>query len=131
MIKKIAYAQLQVHSYNIRPIALMACLRKIMETILNTRLTHWLEQQSFFPPNTFGFRHHTSAIACVSTLIADIYFAFLQKQYLNAAFLDIESAFPSVHIPSLLQIMFNHGIPLLFTKFIENLFSPFTLLFPI
>jgi len=81
-----------------RPIALMACIRKIMD-ILNTRLIHWLDQQSLFPLNIFGFKHHTSAIDCVRILTADIYSAFLQEHYLNAAFLGIKSAFSNVHIP--------------------------------
>jgi len=47
----------------------------------------------------FGFRHNTGAIDCVETLVADIYFAFIRKEHLNALFIDIKSAFPSVHIP--------------------------------
>ena len=97
-----------------------------------------------FEPNIVGMNGDTFMLNCtvisfnayiasfevldyVSILTADIYSAFLQKQYLNAAFLDIKSTFLSVHIPYLLQMMLNHGIRLLFTKFIGNLFSPFTL----
>jgi len=61
-----------------RPIALMPYICKIVETIFNTQITHCLEQNSTLPPNEFGFGHQTSALDCVSTLVADINQSFTQ-----------------------------------------------------
>jgi len=78
----------------------MSCIRKIVESILNFRLTHWIEQRLILPHNMFGFRQNKWAIDCVETLVADIYLAFIKKEYLSALFIDIISAFPSVYIPT-------------------------------
>jgi len=80
----------------------------IVETIFNIRITHCLEQNSIFPPNKFGFRHQTSALERVSTLVADINRSVIRKEYVSAAFLDIKGAIPNVHIPILMQIMIRY-----------------------
>jgi len=101
-------------------IALMSWIRKIVESIICTRITHCLELNSLIPRNIFGYRHQSGTIACLSTLVADIYTSFIQKKYLNAAFL---SAFPSVRIPKLLEICNNIGCPHPLTNLIGRLFS--------
>jgi len=40
-----------------RPIALTSCIRKIIESIIGSRISYWLEQNSLILPNIFGFRH--------------------------------------------------------------------------
>jgi len=77
----------------------------------------------------FGFRQNTGAIDCVETLVADIYLAFVRKEYLNALFIDIKYAFPSVHIPTLMKIMIEIGIPTPVPHFIGKLMTPLTLHF--
>ena len=56
-------------------------------------------------------RAHTSSVDCVSNLAADTYKAFIEREYLSALFVDIHSAYPIVHIPTLLKTMMNIGMP--------------------
>jgi len=101
----------------------MSCIRKIIESIICTRMTHWMKQNSLIPPNIFRFRHQSGTIDCVSALVADIYTSLIQKNYFNAAFLDIQSAFPSVKISKLLEITHHIGFPHLLTNYLGKLFS--------
>ena len=66
---------------------------------------------------------------CVSTLVSDIYQAFTDKCHLNALFLDIHSAFPSVSLPVLWYSLTKLGIPLHCSSFILSLMSPQTFIF--
>jgi len=96
----------------------------MIESIISSRISHWLEQNSLIPPNIFGFRHQSSTIDRISILVADIsYILASSKKNLNAAFLDIQSAFLSVKIRKLLETMNKIGFPDLLTKYIGILFS--------
>lgn len=113
----------------LRPIALSSCIRKLVESMLNARLRHWSEQKGIIPHNCYGFRNKRSAIDCVTSLVSDIYQAFIDKQHLNALFIDIHSAFPSVSLPILRQTLQNLNIPPHFSTFILKLMSPQTFTF--
>ena len=113
-----------------RSLALIPRIRKIMLSIFNARLNHWIEQNPILHPDMCGFRNHTISVECVSTLVADIrvYLAFIRKEYLyHAVFLDFRSTYPCVHIPTLLKIMMTIGIPFTLSKFIGKLLSLLTL----
>ena len=58
----------------------------------------------------------------VSQLLMDINESFLNKQHLIAAFLEIEAAYPSVHLPTLSTIMSQLGLLSHFHKYITSMF---------
>ena len=109
-------------STKLRPIALAVCIRKLVDIILNKRLTHWLESNNILPTNFFGFRPNHSTIDAISQLTMDIYESFINEQRFIATFLDIESAYPSVHWPNLSKIMAQRDLLHHFHQYINSLF---------
>ena len=62
-----------VHSFinqgaqiEINPIALASCIRKLVDSILNKRLIHWLEINNVMPHYFYGFRSGRSTVDAVS-----------------------------------------------------------------
>lgn len=117
------------NSDSFRPIALSSCVRKMVESIFNSRLSHWLEINDMLPPDTYAFRTDSNSLDCVSRLTSSIYQAYNSKQFLNAAFLDISAAFDRVHIPTLISSLIQLSIPQRFIQYIVSLFSVRTLIF--
>jgi len=70
----------------------------------------------------FGFRFGKSTIDAITHLTTDINKAFLSKEHLVAAFIDIDSAFLGVHIPALADILIHIGIPSHVSQFISLMF---------
>jgi len=90
--------------------------------MINKRLVHWLESNSILPDNFFGFRPGRSTIDAINQLTTDIHRASIDKEHLIAAFLDIESAYPNVHIPTLAKILSQMELPTHFTQYITRMF---------
>lgn len=109
-------------SPKLRPIALASCLRKTLESMLNKRLVYWLESSHILPDNLFGFRPGRNTIEAVTNLVLDIHQAFIEKKHLIATFLDIQSAYDNVHLPSLHEILKRTGIPDHFNTYVISLF---------
>jgi len=110
------------NSLKLRPIALASCIRKLVDSILNERLIHWLEIHNVMPHYFYGFRSGRSTVDAVTQLVMDINQSFLNKQHLIAAFLDIEAAYPRVHLPTLSTIMSQLGLSSHFNQYITSMF---------
>ena len=106
------------NSSKLRPIALATCIRKLVDSILNKRLVHWIESNNILPPNFFGFRVGSSTINAVSHLVFDVHQSFINREHVIATFLDVESAYPSVHLPTLAKIISEIGLPPHFANYI-------------
>jgi len=90
--------------------------------MLNKRLIHWLESNSIIPNNFYGFRSGRSTTHAVGHLVTDIHKAFANKEHLIAAFLDIESAYSNVHLPTLNNILSQIGLPPHFAQYIKLMY---------
>ena len=66
----------------------------------------------------------SSTIHAVSLLITEIHQAFIRvnKEYVIAAFLDIEAAYPSVHLPTLSNTLCQTGLPVHFAHYIKLMY---------
>lgn len=84
-------------SSKVRPIALASCALKLMEKIVNYRLT-WL-----------------------SVLVNNVHNAFSKGESLVAMFLDIRGAFDNVVPDILMRYLLDLGLPCNYVKFFENL----------
>ena len=111
------------NSSKLRSIALATCIRKLVDTILNKRLVHWLEVNNILRTNFFGLRAGRSTINAVGQLVLDIHLSFIKKEHSIAAFLDIENTYTSVHLPTLFSIFSELGLPYHFIQYISLLFS--------
>lgn len=76
-----------------RPIALTSCLSKILEKMISSRLTHYLELNNCLSLYQSGFRRGRSTIDNIVNLEGRIRNAFLRRNHLVAVFFDIEKAY--------------------------------------
>jgi hypothetical protein len=59
-----------------RPIALTSCACKVMEKLVNNRLTHFLEEKGYLPMEQYGFRKNRSTEDVHTILESEIQEAF-------------------------------------------------------
>jgi len=89
------------------------CIRKLINSMLNKRLIHRLESQNILAPNFYadGFRSGRSTLDAVNQIVLDIHSPFIKKEHLIASFLEIESAYPNVHFPTLSNCLYKLNLP--------------------
>ncbi|KAF2357068.1 Reverse transcriptase domain [Trinorchestia longiramus] len=83
-----------VDSY--RPIPLLSCVQKLMERLIVSRLTFFLEQKGVFRKTQGGYRRRLSAIHQVTKLEAAIRSTLANKSIMLCLFVDFSSAFDTV-----------------------------------
>jgi len=76
-----------------RPISLTSCVCKLMEKMVNKRLTWFLEKNGFLSEYQFGFRKNRSTADCTVILESEIQKAFEKKEHLVAVSCDLEKAY--------------------------------------
>ena len=69
-----------------RPISLTSSLGKLMEKMVNVRLSWFLERHSVFTNAQCGFRKHRSAVDHILVLDTEVRASFTQKKHLGAVF---------------------------------------------
>ncbi|XP_045115986.1 uncharacterized protein LOC123507278 [Portunus trituberculatus] len=78
-----------------RPIALLFCIGKLMERLVTTRLTWWLEEKHLLREEQCGFRPRRGTIGALSQMEFHISDTYRQRQVMLALFIDLEGAFDS------------------------------------
>ncbi|KAJ8703937.1 hypothetical protein PYW07_013231 [Mythimna separata] len=109
---------------NYRPISVLPSISKVLEKIINTRLTNYLTKFNILSNSQFGFRKDVStedAVTALSSLVAE----HLDKgKKCLSVFLDLKKAFDTVSVPILvnkLEKVGIRGIALsLFTDYLSN-----------
>ncbi|KAK7102290.1 hypothetical protein V1264_020529 [Littorina saxatilis] len=84
----------KVDSY--RPISLTSCVGKLMERLINTRLTWHLEKNNTFSPEQAGFRQHRSTEDQVTYISQKIEDGYQDKKHTLTIWIDMEKAFDKV-----------------------------------
>ena len=97
---------------NYRGITLLSCLGKLFTSILNNRLTVFLEQNNLLGEEQAGFREHYSTLDHIYTIIMSslINQTLSKKKRVYCAFIDYRKAFDSVDGISLWSKLLNSGI---------------------
>ena len=108
---------------NYRPIALINCLAKIMEKIINVRLTNYIEQNDIINKEQAGFRKNKSTHDKLFQLTQIAIQAKNRKQACASVFMDVEKAFDKVWHNGLLHTLQQHNIPVIFIRFISSFLS--------
>lgn len=95
---------------NYRPISLLPSLSKILEKLLNNRLTQYLEKYQIISDNQFGFRQGRSTSDAVYSLTDYLIRNIDSNKKCLTIFLDLAKAFDTVSVPLLLEKLENIGI---------------------
>lgn len=106
-----------------RPIALSNCFRKVFERIITNRLYFYLEKSRLWPSSQFGFRKGHGTINNVVLLSTDILIAFNTNKVLDAAFLDLNSAYDNIRPDILTACLKSYSLPV---KLIQIIYSLIT-----
>ena len=82
---------------NLRPISLLPIQGKLLEKVVNDRLTEYLEENGIIDGNQGGFRSGHSTIDTAVRFTEDIYKGMNNKLFTVATFLDMRKAFDTVN----------------------------------
>ena len=108
---------------NYRGITILSCFSKLLTSVVNNRLTEFLEDSGALNENQAGFRKGYSTMDHIFTLksLIDIYLNKNKRIY--AAFVDYRKAFDCVSRPALWVKILNHNIDGKVFKLIKNLYD--------
>lgn len=95
---------------NYRPIALLSIISKVVEKVVNSRLTTYLERCNLLSERQFGFRRGKSTEDATSLLVNLVASYTEHKENCIAVFLDLAKAFDTVSVGLLLKKMESNGI---------------------
>ena len=109
---------------NYRPIALTNCLCKLMEKLINKRLSWYLETNKLLSPLQSGFRKNRSTMDQLVRLETFIRQAFVKGEHLTAIFFDLEKAFDTTWkygiMKDLHDLDLRGNLPLFIENFLKN-----------
>ena len=106
-----------------RPISLTSCPGKLLEKIINTRLTFFLENHEIIPPNQFGFRKMQSTMDSLNRLSTDILNSFENKQHTICVSFDMRKAYDTTWRYGILKKLHDIGLRGKMAIYIQNFLS--------
>lgn len=106
-----------------RPIALTSVVGKLMEKIVNTRLSNILESRSYYSPVQYGFRRLLSTQDALVRLASDISTAISRKQHTVCVFFDMEKAYDTTWRYGILYELHRIGIRGHMGYYLQNFLS--------
>lgn len=108
---------------NLRPISLTSCLGKLIERVINTRLSRYLEENNLLPNTQFGFRPHLSTQDALLYLYKDLLETPPKSQTRAILALDLKGAFDNVLHKNILQSLADTNCGARTYNYIKNFLS--------
>nr|CAI5849124.1 unnamed protein product [Callosobruchus analis] len=105
---------------NYRPISLTCCLGKVMEKMVNERLSWVLEQGHFLTEHQSGFRKDKSTLDQLVYIENHIQEGFLKRKHTVAIFFDIVKAYDMTWRQGILVQLYEWGLRGNLPKFISS-----------
>ena len=105
---------------NYRPISLTCCLSKLMEKIINERLTWYLEKYGHITKHQSGFRANRSTIDSIMELEHYTLNAMAQRKHTIAIFFDLTKAYDTAWRHNVIMKLHQFGMRGYLPKFIQN-----------
>lgn len=94
-----------------RPIALLSCLGKVLETVITRRLAHWAETNHALAQGHVGGRRQHSVKDAFVLLTSWIHHKWCEGKVVSGLFRDVKSAYPSVNKRRLIHILSQKNCP--------------------
>lgn len=107
-------------SMSYRPIALTSCVGKLLEKIVNVRLTRQLESENMFPAHQYGHRKYFSTTEALTRLSTDISVALSLKEQLVCVFFDLTKAYDTTWNCGILVALHECGIRGHLAVYVQN-----------
>jgi len=98
-----------VNSY--RPISLLSSTSKLLERIIASRLTTFVNQNHLIPDTQFGFRKKHSTVFQLARIVDHITHGYNLRKHTGMALLDLEKAYDTVWITGLLYKLIDLKVP--------------------
>ena len=108
---------------NYRPITILSCLSKVFTSVLNNRLTKYLDSTGGLNENQAGFRKGYSTIDHIFSLNTLLELHRAKKQKLYCAFIDFSKAFDSVWRVGLWRKLLENNINGKFFQVINSMYN--------
>ena len=106
---------------NYRPIALLNTFNKAFTSVINNRLSKFLEKNNILAEMQGGFRPGRTTFTKIWTLVQTIEHAKHHKHPLHVAYIDLKKAYDSVEHWGLLSVLQRYGFSAQFSKLIMTL----------
>ena len=103
-----------------RPISLTSSLCKLMEKLVNVRLSWFLKSNDILTPSQCGFRRNRSTVDHLVSLDTVIRLTFKERRHVGAFFFDLEGAYDTTWCHGILLKAFNCDIPGAMGCFLQN-----------
>lgn len=103
-----------------RPIALLSCLGKVLETVITRRLAHWADTNQVLAQGHVGGRRQHSVEDAFVILTSWIHHKWREGKIVSGLFLDVKSAYPSVHKKRLIHSLTTKTCPDYLVRQIET-----------
>ena len=103
--------KLKTCAENYRPISLTSCVGKLMEKIINFRLTVFLEGNDALPPYQFGFSKIQSTTDALTRFTSDIAGALSDQQHVLCVSFDMKKAYDTTWRYGILLRLHEIGYP--------------------
>ena len=113
----------QLDPQNYRPITILSCMGKLFTSVLNFRLSTFLEEFLLLNENQFGFRKGYSTIDSIFVLHLLFELLKLKKKKLFCAFIDFAKAFDTVWRSGLWSKLLLHTVNGKVYNIIVNMYS--------
>ena len=108
----------QVGSY--RPIAMLSCIGKLMERVIQRRLEFKLEREHLLKGEQDGFRRGKSTMDSLLIIKNFITTTYEQQEYCITVYLDLEGAYDGVWHQGLIHKLINLGIEKTYIRWIGD-----------